>query len=180
MKKNSGPIASKTGARAVSGNRTLSVERSPLAWELRPSHVETLTERRQTATRTKPLEVERYDDATVFDTMLSRGWITPRQHRAAEIVHGWAYAAGLLSHILGGLEMVREEVVDVFDPLPEPIARDPEAPGPSDRYRRLMRELGLFHSGLVERIVFGQTVHRQWFASLGAALDRAADMLGLR
>lgn len=158
----------------------LSVDRSPLAWDARPSHVETLTKRTITTTRNKPLDVTRYDDCTVFDAMLACRAITPRQHDAARIIHGWAYAAGLLSHIVGGLEMVRDEVVEQFDPAPQRGERDPDAPGPRDFYRRMMTQLGIFHGGLVEAVVFGQTVKPSWEASLCAALDRAADMLGLR
>ena len=159
----------------------LSVDQSPLAWELRPSHVETLTERRQTATRTKPLEVERYDDATVFDVMLSRGWITPRQHDACRIMYGWAVRAGMLAGVVASTSAtLGDDHEDEFDPPPEPVWRDPEAPGPADRLRRMMRDLGQFHSGLVNGMLFGPAPGREWFASLGAALDRAADMLGLR
>lgn len=163
-------------------HETLTVDQSPLAWELRPSHVETLTQRRQTATRKgKPLDVTRFDDATIFDAFLAARWITPRQHDACRIMYGWAVRAGMLTGVVGSVSATMgDEHQDEFDPPPEPVWRDPEAPGPSDRLRRMMRDLGQFHSGLVDGMIFGPPPGREWFASLGAALDRAADMLGLR
>lgn len=182
MTKNRSSAAGQNGARAVSGIRTLSTETplSPLAWDARPSHLETLTDRRVSAARQgRPLTVRRYDDATHFDRYLAAGAITPRQHDACRILYGWAVRAGHLTGVVASMSAVGDEAETEFDPPPEPSWRDPEAPGPSDRLRRVLRDLGQTHAGLVTGLIFGPPPAGGWVAQLGVALDRAADMLGL-
>ncbi len=150
------------------------------AWAARPSHRETLSERRISATRGKPLEVTRYEDATVYDRLLAARLITQRQHDAARIAHVLMLAAGLAPSVVARLETLDEALGEVFDPEREREARDPESPTPRDKYRAIMRRLGGFHAGLVEAMLLGESPTRAWVASLGAGLDRLGDILGLR
>ncbi len=149
-------------------------------WAARPSRREVLSERRITATRSQPLEVTRYDDATVYDRLLHANLITNRQHDAARIAHMLFLAAGLVPRVVGRLETLDEELAEIFEPRQEREARDPDAPSPRDKYRAIMRRLGGFHAGLVEGVLLGQSPTRAWVASLAAGLDQLGDILGLR
>jgi hypothetical protein len=150
------------------------------AWASRPARREVLSERRITATRSQPLEVTRYDDATVYDRLLYANLITNRQHDAARIAHMLFLAAGLVPRVVGRLDTLDEELAEIFEPRQEREARDPAAPSPRDKYRAIMRRLGGFHAGLVEGVLLGQSPTRAWVASLAAGLDKLGDILGLR
>jgi hypothetical protein len=150
------------------------------AWAARPSRRETLTQGRITAGRNKPLEVTRYDDATVYDRLLHANLITGRQHDAARIGHMLMLAAGLVPRVVGRLETLDEALAEMFDVETERQARDPDSPSPRDKYRAVMRRLGGFHAGLVEAVLLGESPRRAWVASLAAGLDKLGDILGLR
>ncbi len=150
------------------------------AWAGRPSRRETLSERRITAARSKPLEVTRYEDATVYDRLLAARLITQRQHDAARITHMLMLAAGLAPNVVARLETFDEVLGEVFEPERDREARDPESPTPRDKYRAIMRRLGGFHAGLVEAMLLGESPARAWVASLAAGLDRLGDILGVR
>lgn len=150
------------------------------AWASRPSHRERLTERRITAARSRPLEVTRYEDATVYDRLLGANLITHRQHDAARVAHMLLLAAGLAPRVVARLETFELEVAEMFEPDAERAPGDPEAPSPRDKYRAIMRRLGGFHAGLIEAMLLGESPTRAWVASLAAGLDRLGDLLGLR
>jgi hypothetical protein len=150
------------------------------AWAARPSRRETLTQGRITAARGRPLEVVRYDDATVYDRLLHANLITGRQHDAARIGHVLMLAAGLMPRVVGRLETLDEQLAEMFDGEGEREARDPDSPSPRDKYRAIMRRLGGFHAGLVESVLLGESPGRAWMASLAAGLDKLGDILGLR
>lgn len=158
----------------------LTVDRSPLAWGSRPSHVETLSERRITAARNKPLEVVRFEDATAFDRLYGARLITYRQHEAAQIIYTLAAAGGLLRRVTGSPQVVLDELVPQFDPPPERGVRDLEAPSPRDKYRAIMRRLAPGYQMLVDNLVQGDPTPVCRLATLGAALDALGDLLGLR
>lgn len=149
------------------------------AWAARPAHREQLSERRLSAARARPLEVTRYDDATIYDRLLAAHLITPRQHDAARLAHMLMLAAGLSPRVTGRVETLDLELPEVFEPEAERRARGPDAPSPRDKYRAIMRRLGGFHAGLVESMLLGRSPTRAWIASLAAGLDALATMFGL-
>ena len=150
------------------------------AWAARPAHRETLSERRLTATRSKPLEVTRYEDATIYDRLLAAMLISHRQHDAARIAHLLMLAAGLVPRMVARLDTLDEALAEVFEPDRERNERAPDAPTPRDRYRALMRRLGGARAGLVEALLLGEQPGRARLAGLAAALDALGDLLGLR
>ena len=150
------------------------------AWTARPSRREVLSERRISAARGRPLEVTRYDDATIYDRLAAAGLLTRRQHDAARIAHVLMLAAGLSPRVVGRIESLDFDSGEVFDPDTPRDARDPDAPSPRDKYRALMRRLGGADAGLVESLLLGAAPARATLAPLAAALDRLGALLGLR
>lgn len=148
------------------------------AWEQRPSHAVTLTDHRLSATRRKPLEVLRYDDATVFDRLLAAGYISARQHDAARIGHMMMLAAGLMPRVVGRIDTIDDVIEEAFEERPDRDTRAPDAPTPRDRYRALMRGLGGVHAELIEALLLGEIPRRARLPKLIDALDNLANLVG--
>lgn len=150
------------------------------AWARRPSHTETLSDRRVTAVRKRPLDVTRFDDTTVFDHLLAVRLISPRQHDAARVAHVMLLAAGLVPRVVGRIDTIDDVPVETFEQEREREAHAPDSPTPRDRYRAIMRRLGGVHAGHIEAMLLGDVPTRSRMPDLVVALDKLADLLGTR